>query len=138
LLHTVRTSDTVVRWGGEEFLIVVRFIDRKHAAEIAEKVRSAVAAHSFVLPDGSTIERTCSIGFAAWPFSPDAPRALSWERVVDLADAALYMSKHSGRNAWTGVLLGQGDPVQAAARFREDPEAAIAKGEVIVPRSTVS
>lgn len=138
LLRTVRNSDTVVRWGGEEFLIVVRFVDRKHAAEVAEKVRSAVAAHAFVLPDGTTIRRTCSIGFAAWPFSPDAPRALSWDRVVDLADAALYMSKHGGRNAWTGVFPGEGDPVQAAERFREDPEEAIAKGEVIVARPAVS
>jgi diguanylate cyclase (GGDEF)-like protein len=121
LLHTVRTSDTVVRWGGEEFLIVVRFINRVHAAEIAEKLRSAVAAHSFRLPDGAVIRRTCSIGFAAWPFSQAAPRALSWERVVDLADAALYMSKHSGRDAWTGVLLADmsADPVRAAEAFRE-------------------
>ncbi|HEU4888271.1 MAG TPA: diguanylate cyclase, partial [Thermoanaerobaculia bacterium] len=128
LLHAVRTSDTVVRWGGEEFLIVVRFVNRVHAAEVAEKLRSAVAAHEFFLPDGTTIRRTCSIGFAAWPFSPVAPRALSWERVVDLADAALYMSKHGGRDAWTGVLLGEGDPVRAADGFREDAEGAVGRG----------
>jgi diguanylate cyclase (GGDEF)-like protein len=121
LLRTLRNSDTVVRWGGEEFLIVVRFVDRKHAPEVAEKVRSAVEAHPFLLPDGTVIRRTCSIGFAAWPFSPDAPRALSWERVVDLADAALYRSKHNGRNMWTGVLFADAnvDPVRAAEAFRE-------------------
>jgi diguanylate cyclase (GGDEF)-like protein len=137
LLRTVRTSDTVVRWGGEEFLIVIRFVDRVHAAEVAEKLRSAVAAHPFVLPDGTTIRRTCSIGFSAWPFSPAAPRALPLERVIDLADAALYTSKHSGRNAWTGVLLGDADadPVRAAEAFRVDAEGAVAKGEVVVQRS---
>ncbi|MFL6246477.1 MAG: two-component regulator propeller domain-containing protein [Thermoanaerobaculia bacterium] len=126
LLRTVRNSDTVVRWGGEEFLIVVRFVDRQHAAEVAEKVRAAVAAHEFVLPDGTTIRRTCSIGFAAWPFSPWARRALSWERMVDLADAALYRSKHGGRNTWTGVLLADEkvDPVRAAEAFREGNEEA--------------
>jgi diguanylate cyclase (GGDEF)-like protein len=135
LLQTVRTSDTVVRWGGEEFLIVVRFVNRVHAAEVAEKLRSAVAAHPFQLPDGTTIRRTCSIGFAAWPFSPTAPRALSWERVVDLADAALYMSKHGGRDAWTGVVCGAGDPVGAAEAFREDAEGAVGRGEVVAMRS---
>jgi diguanylate cyclase (GGDEF)-like protein len=136
LLHTVRTSDTVVRWGGEEFLIVVRFVDRVCAAEVAEKLRSAVAAHPFALPDGTTIQRTCSIGFSAWPFSPAAPRALTLERVIDLADAALYLSKHNGRDAWTGVFLGaDADPVHAADAFREDAEAAVAKGAVVVKRS---
>ncbi len=140
LLRTVRTSDTVVRWGGEEFLIVIRFVDRVHAAEVAEKLRSAVAAHPFVLPDGTTIRRTCSIGFSAWPFSPAAPRALPLERVIDLADAALYTSKHSGRDAWTGVLLGDADadPVRAADAFRENAESAVAKGEVVVHRSSSS
>jgi diguanylate cyclase (GGDEF)-like protein len=133
---TMRTSDTVVRWGGEELLIVVRFVDRAHAAEVAEKVRSAVAALEIVLPDGTMIRRTCSIGFAAWPFSPAAPRALSWERVVDLADAALYIAKHGGRNAWCGVALAshEVDPVVAAEAFREDAERAAANGLVIVAR----
>jgi len=136
LLRTVRTADTVVRWGGEEFLIVIRFVDRACAAEVAEKLRSAVAGHPFVLPDGTSIQKTCSIGFAAWPFSPAAPRALPLERVIDLADAALYLSKHSGRNAWTGVLLGaNADPVRAAEAFREDAESAVAKGEVVMQRS---
>lgn len=135
LLRTVRTSDTIIRWGGEEFLIVVRFVDRVHAADVAEKLRGAVAAFPFVLPDGTTIHRTCSIGFAAWPFSANAPRALHWDRVVDLADAALYTSKHSGRNAWTGVFLGDAEPLHAAEAFREDAESAIARGEIVVLRS---
>ncbi|HEV7768138.1 MAG TPA: two-component regulator propeller domain-containing protein [Thermoanaerobaculia bacterium] len=97
LLRTFRASDAVVRWGGEEFLIVVRFVDRACAAELAEKLRSAVEDHPFVLPDGTTIQRTCSIGFAAWPL-----QGLSWERAVDLADAALYRAKNGGRNAWAG------------------------------------
>ena len=100
LLHTFRASDCVVRWGGEEFLIVVRFVDRSHAAELAEKLRSAVAAHPFIIPDGTILRRTCSIGFAPYPFTRANPQAFDWERVVDLADGALYKAKHSGRDAW--------------------------------------
>jgi len=95
-----RTSDTVVRWGGEEFLVVVRFVDRAHAGELAETLRASFEAHRFQLPDGRTIARTCSIGVAAWPFSRGDAGALTWQEVVGLADKALYRVKESGRNGW--------------------------------------
>jgi diguanylate cyclase (GGDEF)-like protein len=96
LQHTFRASDHVVRWGGEEFLIVVRFVDGAHAMELAEKLRAAVASQEFVLPDGTMLRRTCSIGVAVWPLSPPA----SWDRAVDRADAALYEAKRGGRDRW--------------------------------------
>ncbi|HET8775502.1 MAG TPA: two-component regulator propeller domain-containing protein [Thermoanaerobaculia bacterium] len=96
LQQTFRTSDHVVRWGGEEFLIVARTVDGSQAAELAEKLRVAVAEHPFVLPDGTVLQRTCSIGVAVWPLSP----AVKWERAVDLADGALYEAKRAGRNRW--------------------------------------
>lgn len=100
LLETFRSSDVVVRWGGEEFLVVVRFVARARAGELAEKLRAAVAGHPFALPDGTVLQRTCSIGVAAFPHSGSPAEPLAWERVVDLADAALYEAKRSGRNAW--------------------------------------
>jgi diguanylate cyclase (GGDEF)-like protein len=96
LQRTFRTSDHVVRWGGEEFLIVARFVDGARATELAEKLRAAVESHEFVLPDGAVLRKTCSIGVAVWPFTP----AVTWEHAVDLADAALYEAKRGGRNAW--------------------------------------
>lgn len=106
LLRTsVRSSDVVVRWGGEEFLIVVRFVDRSHAPAIAEKIRSAVESQDFVLPDGSLLRRTCSIGVAAWPVSRVEQREASFERVVDLADEALYEAKRRGRNRWIAAAM---------------------------------
>ena len=93
LRATFRASDHLVRWGGEEFLIVARFIDRRSGPELAEKLRAAIAAHEFTLPDGTTLRRTCSIGFAAFPFGE-----ASWEQVVDLADGALYKAKRGGRD----------------------------------------
>ncbi len=106
LLHTFRSSDTVVRWGGEEFLIVVRFVDRSNAAALAEKLRSAVAAHPFTIPDGTVLRRTCSIGFAVYPFLRADPHAFAWERVIDLADGALYKAKNAGRDAWVDAAAG--------------------------------
>jgi diguanylate cyclase (GGDEF)-like protein len=136
LRRTFRTSDAIVRWGGEEFVVVVRFVDRIHAMDLSEKLRSAVASHRFALPDGSAIQRTCSIGFAAWPFSPAVPRALGWERVIDLADAALYIAKHASRNAWAGIALGNDDdPVHAVDVYRTDPETAVARGVIVLMAS---
>jgi len=136
LQQTFRTSDSIIRWGGEEFLIVVRFVDRAYAAELAEKLRVAVAAHPFAIGEGTILRRTCSIGFAAWPFSRTHPHAVDFEHVAGLADAALYAAKHGGRDAWAGVTLADDDdPIGAAEAFRQDPDRAAAGGAVIVERS---
>jgi predicted signal transduction protein with EAL and GGDEF domain len=122
-----------VRWGGEEFLVVARFVDRRDAPELAEKIRAAIAGHDFRLPDGTAIQRTGSIGFAAFPFSPAQPRAVAWEEVVDAADHGLYAAKRSGRNRWVGVDAGEaGEPKEALQRFKENPEAALANGAIRV------
>ena len=93
LRRTFRSSDWIVRWGGEEFLIVVRFVDGGDAFALAEKLRAAVSAETFTLPDGTLLHKTCSIGAAVWPCGHE-----TWEHVIDLADAALYEAKRSGRN----------------------------------------
>jgi len=124
-----------VRWGGEEFLIVIRFVDRALAPELAEKVRAAVAAHEFPIPGGTILRRTCSIGATAWPFSRSAIRAVAFEHVVDIADVALYSAKHSGRDAWVTVACGAADPETAAEQFRGDASAAVGRGMVVVESS---
>jgi diguanylate cyclase (GGDEF)-like protein len=90
-----RTGDHVARWGGEEFLVVARFSDRQRGAELAEKIRAAVAAHTFRLPGGAELKKTCSIGYAAYPNDRDAE---SWQAAIDIADAGLYRAKREGRN----------------------------------------
>ncbi|MCB1569809.1 MAG: diguanylate cyclase [Xanthomonadales bacterium] len=106
-----RESDVIVRWGGEEFLVVSRFADANGAAEVAERLRHKIASHRFVLEDGRHIERTVSIGFAAFPFVPGNPKQVSWEQVIDIADIALLAAKRSRRDAWVG-LSPRGDCTQ--------------------------
>jgi diguanylate cyclase (GGDEF)-like protein len=131
LRQAVRTSDHLVRWGGEEFLVVARFVDRRSAPALAEKIRAAIEGHVFELPEGGTLRRTVSIGCAAYPFSPSAPRALTWQETVSVADNALYAAKRGGRNRAIGVELGSGrEPREALARLRDDPDAALAEGSV--------
>ncbi len=114
-----RQADHLVRWGGEEFLIVARATSRDRAATLAARACAAVADSPFVLEDGAEVRCTCSVGFAAYPLAVEWPDALAWARVVDLADAALYAAKAGGRNGWLGLLRARADSVealQAAAR----------------------
>lgn len=98
-----RESDHLVRWGGEEFLVVARGTWRGCAVELAERARAAIADEAFMLPDGSALAKTCSIGYACFPPARQFPQALGWQEVLEIADAALYLVKNSGRNGWYGV-----------------------------------
>lgn len=104
LKREVREGDYVVRWGGEEFLIVFRPMPRQQPARIAERIRVAVASERFESrADGAgvrTLTMTCSIGFAEYPAFRESPEALDWEEIVELADQALYFVKERGRNGW--------------------------------------
>ncbi|WP_170298630.1 ligand-binding sensor domain-containing diguanylate cyclase [Massilia eburnea] len=98
-----RGSDYLIRWGGEEFLVVARDTRRERAAELAERARAVVADEPFVLPDGVELRKTCSIGYACFPPARRFPQAMDWQAVSEIADAALYLVKNSGRNGWYGV-----------------------------------
>ena len=104
LQQVFRATDYLVRWGGEEFLIVARGTPRSRAAELAERARQAVASQVFAVEGGIRLAQTCSVGFSAFPLCPALPRALDWHSAIDLADAALYEAKEAGRNAWVGLL----------------------------------
>jgi diguanylate cyclase (GGDEF)-like protein len=96
-----RASDTVVRWGGDEFVMLCRDADMVIASTLAERVRAALSKQIFRVGDGAVARTSCSIGFAPYPFVPDAPEHLDWEDSLALADAALYDAKRV-RNTWVG------------------------------------
>jgi two-component system sensor histidine kinase ChiS len=103
VMNTLRDTDYFVRWGGEEFLIVMRYSERRQAPEMAQRILDSIREHLFDLGDGNHVQKTCSIGFAAYPFYSGAPDYVSWEQVIDVADRALYIAKKSGRDCWIGV-----------------------------------
>lgn len=109
LSSSIRHSDVLVRWGGEEFLIVSRYTDRSEAEWLAQRVLAAVADTPFSLSgSGEPIYRTCSLGWAAFPWFPDNPRAISYEEVLTLADRGLHQAKQSGKNRAVGILPATG------------------------------
>ena len=109
LSSSIRHSDVLVRWGGEEFLIVSRYTDRTEAELLAKRVLSAVADTAFVLgASEETIYRTCSLGWAAFPWFPENPRAVGYEEVLTLADRGLNRAKKTGKNCAVGMMAASG------------------------------
>ncbi|HYM77310.1 MAG TPA: GGDEF domain-containing protein [Candidatus Dormibacteraeota bacterium] len=109
LSSSIRHSDVLVRWGGEEFLIVSRYTDRAEAELLAQRVLSAVADTPFQLGgSGETIYRSCSLGWAAFPWYPNDPRAVSYEEVLTLADRGLNRAKRAGKNCAYGMMPAAG------------------------------
>ncbi len=92
LVKTVRGSDMVVRYGGEEFLIVLLDTAADQAINVAEKIRAKVEDTKIPLP-GTILQKTISIGVAEFPSDTDT----FWQ-VVKFADVALYEAKTRGRN----------------------------------------
>jgi diguanylate cyclase (GGDEF)-like protein len=112
LRESCRASDTIARWGGDEFLVVSRFTDRRTAPVLAERIRAAIEERAFDVGDGRTIHRSCSVGIAAFPFSVTHPAALGWEQVIAIADQALHRAKRAGANAWVAVSVAEAATAQ--------------------------
>ena len=93
-IKSVRSVDLAVRWGGEEFLVVMPETDLANAAAVAERLRAAVAKDSFtVRSSGEKLAVTISVGVAA-AIPGDDHR----DQLLKRADDALYSAKLTGRN----------------------------------------
>ena len=104
LRRVFRESDLVVRWGGEEFLVVARHADRHRANEVAERLRAELARPVGDSDSAALPAVTASFGFVAFPPDVRQPDGWDWDGVLQLADAALYAAKAGGRDAWVGVV----------------------------------
>ncbi|XXF75558.1 diguanylate cyclase [Myxococcaceae bacterium GXIMD 01537] len=102
LRSRIRKVDTLARYGGEEFMLVLPQTNKVDAAEVAEKLRRAVAEATFLaVPNLPTGHVTISIGVSNFPVD-----AVDQGAVVDCADSALYASKRGGRNRVTAYETG--------------------------------
>ena len=99
----IRGSDALVRWGGEEFLVVSRHTDRRQARILAERVIEAVRGNPFAVGPVENVHQTCSIGWAAFPWSEEDVRATGHEAVLKYADQGLYRAKESGKDQAIGM-----------------------------------
>ena len=139
LRSAIRESDFLIRWGGEEFLLVARATHAGEGAVLAERLRCAVAEQAFEIGDGKALPVTCSVGFASFPFCAAQPRLATWSEVTRIADQALYVAKQDGRNRWAGIEAAH--PPRDRAHFEQicrDPRAAEDDGDVKILRAWAS
>jgi diguanylate cyclase (GGDEF)-like protein len=96
LRDTLRISDTVSRYGGEEFAMLLPATASTGAGEISERIRAAIEAMPMIVKTEAaeqTLRKTISMGCATFPdHAPDGAT------LVEAADAALYRAKRGGRN----------------------------------------
>ena len=93
LAESIRTVDTLGRFGGEEFIVVLPEMSLEEAWDIAERLRRRIAEEPVEVSVGSAIDLTISIGVAIYP-----DHASSAEDLCNMADKAMYQAKKLGRN----------------------------------------
>ena len=119
----IRQSDILIRWGGEEFLVVSRYTERDGAKTLAARILKSIGSEPFHLPQvHDPVHKTCSIGWAAFPWFRVAPDGVSYETVLAMADQALYAAKQSGRNRAIGLLAEVEDASLAQSAKTPNPE----------------
>lgn len=108
--HSLRETDVLARYGGDEFVVLLPDTTAEQAAISAERIRVAVENTSFN-QDGERISATVSIGIASCPDDANDAKDL-----LEHADSALYRSKQSGRNQATRYtrVQRQGSPTETA------------------------
>ena len=94
ILNAVRGIDKVVRFGGDEFCIILPQTDSEQAAAVANRVRRSIADSSFKLEPEIEISVTASFGIATYP-----THAMAKEDLIRQADLAMYRVKSSTKNA---------------------------------------
>jgi diguanylate cyclase (GGDEF)-like protein len=101
LRETVRTVDMVARYGGEEFAVILIEIEREKAAEVAERLRRMIETAKTDF-NGTELKITASLGVACFPDDAEDK-----QKLIEMADSALYKAKSGGRNR---VCLSPGRP----------------------------
>jgi len=92
LQNSIREADLAIRFGGEEFLVLLHNPSEEGALEVAQKIRKAFEALTFRFA-GESLQKTISIGVSLFPDDADS----IW-KVIKFADNSLYQAKHAGRN----------------------------------------
>lgn len=96
LRASVRDVDIVIRYGGDEYTLILVETSPEGATLVAERIRAMVEGHPFLADEGLDIRMTCSIGYACCPDD-----ALTKEELLEMADQAMYSGKGRGKNCIT-------------------------------------
>jgi len=133
LTEAVRSDDLVVRWGGEEFLVLAPRAAPEQAEQMAERVLRSIASVPIETGVGP-VRVTASVGYARFPLPPlNAP--IPWEQAINLADMALYTAKNQGRNRAVGITSTTARDRDALRDVEADFERAWNEGRVTLTQT---
>jgi diguanylate cyclase (GGDEF)-like protein len=135
LLDCTRKSDTVIRWGGDEFLIIGHTKGLSGIANFAERVRLAVTEHVYHVGNGQCASLSCSVGAVPYPFAPLKSELLNWEQSLNVADSAAYIVKSNGRNGWVLMSGNHSISLEEATKLPGNIEALIADSKLQISTS---
>ena len=128
LANTLRDNETLLRWGGEEFLVLLRPMSDAQLNLTAHRLLNAVRSEPVVW-HGERIRCTVSIGCASFPVT-GAAIDVSLDRAISLVDKALYHAKRRGRDRACMITLVNVYSEQELAAINEEFEDAIADRRV--------
>lgn len=94
--NTIRTYDTLIRWGGEEFLIILPDLALEDTNNLAERLLTNISSHQMKIESEKTVNITVSIGISNIISSNN----IDLKDFVNEADQALYQAKNGGRNQY--------------------------------------
>jgi len=137
LLEEARSADYVVRWGGDEFLVVARELEAGAGARLASRILASLQETWFEIEaTGDSVGCRCSIGVCTFPFTREDPEIAGWEQVVEIADSAAYMAKHEGGNRWVEIAQARplDQPQDFVQKIRTDATALEASGQIRIKR----
>ncbi|MBB5205272.1 diguanylate cyclase (GGDEF)-like protein [Inhella inkyongensis] len=112
LRAAVREQDLVVRWGGEEFLMLVSTREPALTQALALRMLRELSCEPIALPQDQSVRISGSLGFASFPL-PGGNVAPDWERAVDIVDTLMYQAKGHGRNQAWGLMRANGTDLDA-------------------------
>lgn len=135
LQASCRDNDLVVRWGGEEILLLLDNISLQQVYGFIERILKTIA-QTPVQFEQHSIDVTASGGFIHLPFAGVNEEKLDWEKVLQIVDMALYLSKANGRNQVCIVNNLHVSFEQAEALLYTDLSTAIKDGVVEVETVT--
>lgn len=138
LRELVGDNGVVIRNGGEEFVIIYLAKSPFDFAQIAEKINQAFRdSIKVTLPNkGFVRDVTCSVGFVNYPIFPNADLIIDLQSHIDLADAAMYLSKTNGRDRWHQVV-GKRETTDKIdlASYVNSPEYGMKRGYYVIRTS---
>jgi diguanylate cyclase (GGDEF)-like protein len=101
LRSCIRIDDETIRYGGEEFLVILKNTDPAMLETLVAKIKDKLDDIDILFNKG--LRYTCSIGFASFPFCAGSPDLFSFDDTIKMADLGLYYAKKNGRDMWVRV-----------------------------------